>query len=124
MARRRCVGGLPGSIQFCLSEVDSARTGHFVPSKGPWRQFFRAFLQNPLGGVPAPGEAGFGGAAGVGNNNTDSAPASTVTSGTATPLTAEAIAKEDALVAAGALAASAAPPPSPPAVRDGDSFAV
>jgi hypothetical protein len=29
--------------------------GHFVPSKANWRNFFRDYLADPLGDVPAPG---------------------------------------------------------------------
>jgi len=29
--------------------------GHFVPSKSNWRNFFRDYLQDPLGDVPSPG---------------------------------------------------------------------
>lgn len=45
-------------------------TGHFIPSKANWRNFFKAYLKDPLGDIPSPGTA------------TASQPAS----GTATPV--------------------------------------
>ncbi|TFK94280.1 hypothetical protein K466DRAFT_561233 [Polyporus arcularius HHB13444] len=45
--------------------------GHFIPSKANWRNFFKAYLKDPLGEIPSPGPA------------TASQPAS----GTATPET-------------------------------------
>jgi hypothetical protein len=73
-------------------------TGHFVPSKGPWRTFFREHLKSPFGAVPAPGEAG-------GEANTSAPP-----SGTATPVPlSETITPQNEPAAAGALGDSVAP---------------
>lgn len=82
--------------------------GHFVPSKGPWRAFFREFIKNPQGGVPAPGESG---ASAV---STDSAPPSTNASGTATPVPGSATpGGSEAAEAPGAPSASAPSDKSP-----------
>jgi hypothetical protein len=52
--------------------------GHFVPSKGPWRTFFRSYLLDPAGEIAAPGEVG---------DSSHTAPPSAEASGAATPAT-------------------------------------
>lgn len=48
---------VPIECQQSLISTTKKFPGHFVPAKTNWRNFFRDYLANPLGDVPAPGFA-------------------------------------------------------------------
>lgn len=46
-----------GTFSVCLRRgytEDRARQGHFVPSQKPWRDFFKAWMLDPMAEVPSP----------------------------------------------------------------------
>lgn len=40
--------------QIIMMRIQLDHTGHFVPSKGPWRKFLAAFMTDPTGAHPPP----------------------------------------------------------------------
>lgn len=82
-ASKRVVKHDGGQHLLCYisASSDDRCLGHFVPSKASWRNFFRDYLQDPFGDVPAPP---------FGSDGVESAPSSVPASGTVTPVHREA----------------------------------
>jgi hypothetical protein len=45
----------PQFFQFLM--LKHVQLGHFVPSKGNWRKFLTAYIQDPTDNVPSPSES-------------------------------------------------------------------